>query len=275
MASEKGMDVEFEWWGQSELLTRLSRPNCVGLLSFWFDDQGFDEPWFNSRLQEALDTAGPRYTAQYDPDIHVDLPITNKIEMFGRTETAFDRIRILAREVRRAIPTINRANSTGGRDEELESDLSNLVRTVRSALRALPGIYRPDGVLAIDDIVTNTSKAAGEAFKIGNAYRMRMAECSAENSAPGGRTIAQDNPYRERRYDLARLESSLDEFYRALTEFATISNSDLLILNGKGGTGKTHLLCDFAKMRVEAGAPAVLLMGQQFLTLDPPWGSGA
>ena len=271
MASDKGMDVEFEWWGQSELLTRLSRPNCVGLLSFWFDDQGFDEPWFNSRLQEALDTAGPRYTAQYDPDIHVDLPITNKLEMFGRTETAFDRIRILAREVRRAIPTNNRANSTGGRDEELESDLSNLVRTVRSALRALPGIYRPDGVLAIDDIVTNTSKAAGEAFKIGNAYRMRMAEYSAENSAPGDRTIAQDNPYRERRYELARLESSLDEFYRALTEFATISNSDPLILNGKGGTGKTHLLCDFAKMRVEAGAPAVLLMGQQFLTLDPPW----
>ena len=55
------------------------------------------------------------------------------------------------------------------------------------------------------------------------------------------------------------------------SEFATISNSDPLILNGQGGTGKTHLLCDFAKMRVEAGAPTVLLMGQQFLSLDPPW----
>ena len=270
-ASDEGMDVEFEWWGQSELLTRLSRTDCAGLLRFWFDSQGFDEPWFHSRLQEAFETAGPRYTAQYDPDIHVDLPITNKLEMFGRTETAFDRIRLLAREVRRAIPTIERANSSGGRAEDLESDLSNLVRMVRSTLGAVPGIYRPDGILAIDDIVTDMSKAAGEAFRIGNAYHMRVAEYSAENSAPGDRARAYDNPYMERRYEVARLESSLDECYRALSEFATISNSDPLILNGQGGTGKTHLLCDFAKMRVEAGAPTVLLMGQQFLSLDPPW----
>ena len=270
-ASDKGMDVEFEWWGQSELLSRLSQPDCAGLLQFWFDSQGFNDTWFRSRLGEAFETAGPRYTARYEPGVHVDLPITNKLEMFGRTETAFDRIRLSAREVRRAIPTIERANSSGRRDEELESDLSNLVRKVRSALGALPGVYRPDGMSAIDDIVSNVSQAAGEAFRIGDAFHMRMAEYAAEDSAPGDRTGAHDNPYRERRYEVARLERNLDECYRRLSEFATISNRDPLILNGQGGTGKTHLLCDFAKMRVEAGAPTVLLMGQQFLSLDSPW----
>ena len=270
-ASDRGMDVEFEWWGQSELLTRLSRPDCAGLLRFWFDSQGFDEPWFQSRLQEAFEAAGPRYTAQYDPDVHVDLPITNKLEMFGRTEAAFDRIRLSAREVRRAIPNSERANSSGDRDEELESELSNLAVMVRSALGALPAIYRPDGLPTIDDIVSKISKAATEAFRIGDGFHLKMIEYDVENSAPGERRRVRDNPYRERRYEVAHLERSLDNCYRALSEFATISNSAPLILNGQGGTGKTHLLCDFAKMRVEAGAPTVLLMGQQFLSLDPPW----
>ena len=269
-ASDRGMDVEFEWWGQSELLTRLSRPDCAGLLRFWFDSQGFDEPWFQSRLQEAFEAAGPRYTAQYDPNVHVDLPITNKLEMFGRTEVAFDRIRLSAREVRRAIPSIERANSPEGRDEELESDLNDLVGTVRSALGALPGVYRPDGLPAIDDIVSSISKAVVEAFRIGDGFHLKMIEYDAEKSAPGERRRVHDNPYRERRYEVARLERSLDECYRGLSEFAKISNSASLILNGQGGTGKTHLLCDFAKMRVDAGAPTVLLMGQQFLSLDPP-----
>ena len=270
-ASDRGMDVEFEWWGQSELLSRLSQTDCAGLLRFWFDSQGFDETWFRSRLQEAFEAAGPRYTAQYDPDVHVDLPITNKLEMFGRTETAFDRIRLLAREVRRAIPSIERANSSGDRDEELESDLRNLVVMVRSALGALPGICRPDGIPAIDDIVSDISNAAAAASRVGDGIYIRMIEYDAENSAPGERRRAHDNPYRERRHEVARLERMLDECYRALSEFASISNSDPLMLNGQGGTGKTHLLCDFAKMRVEAGAPVVLLMGQEYLNSDPPW----
>jgi hypothetical protein len=38
--------------------------------------------WFTARLDEALKTAGPRYT----PEVHVDLPIAGELEAFGRTE---------------------------------------------------------------------------------------------------------------------------------------------------------------------------------------------
>ena len=48
-------------------------------------------------------------------------------------------------------------------------------------------------------------------------------------------------------------------------------NSQLLLLKGDGGTGKTHLLCDFARKRVEAQLPTLLLMGQRFLSEDDPW----
>ena len=196
-ASHRGMDVEFEWWGQSELLDRLSQPDCAGLLRFWFDNHAFDETWFRSRLQEAFEAAGPRYTAQYDPDVHVDLPITNKLEIFGRTEKAFDRIRLLAREVRRAIPSIARANSSEERDEDLESDLSNLAVMVGSVLGALPGIYRPDGILATNDIGGDISKAAVEASRIGDGFHVRLVEYGAENSPLGDRRRIHNNPFRE------------------------------------------------------------------------------
>ena len=51
----------------------------------------------------------------------------------------------------------------------------------------------------------------------------------------------------------------------------SLANAKLLLLKGEGGTGKTHLLCDFAKKRVDARLPTVLLMGQRFLSEDTPW----
>ena len=75
-ASDRGMAVEFVYWGSHELLERLSRPQHVGRVRFWFGVQGFDGAWFSARLYEALRTAGPRYT----PEIHIDLPIAGELE---------------------------------------------------------------------------------------------------------------------------------------------------------------------------------------------------
>jgi hypothetical protein len=72
-ASEKGMTVEFVYWGSHQLLDRLTRLEHVGRVRFWFDVHGFDRAWFDARLDEALRTAGPRYT----PEVHLDLPIAS------------------------------------------------------------------------------------------------------------------------------------------------------------------------------------------------------
>ena len=86
-ASDRGMTVEFIYWGSHELLERLARPEHIGRVRFWFDVRGFDPAWFTARLDEALRTAGPRYT----PEIRVDLPIMWEFEAFGRTDRFFDR----------------------------------------------------------------------------------------------------------------------------------------------------------------------------------------
>ena len=50
-----------------------------------------------------------------------------------------------------------------------------------------------------------------------------------------------------------------------------IVNSDLMLVTGDAGSGKTHLLCDLTSARLAEQHPTVLLMGQQFTTREPPW----
>ena len=266
-ASEKDMEVEFVWWGSFDLLNILSRPEHVGRTLFWFEERRFDEPWFRSRLDEALDAAGPRYT----PEIHVDLPITQKLEMFERTEAAFDRIRLLVREIRRATSRIERAGYRDERNEDLESDLGDLVQSVRTTLEEFDALYKPDGTLPIAGIVDSISRAASEAVRIADEYRLRAGEYKAEDQSTQGRSRYDDNPYRGRYSQVARLERHLDECLKSLVEFHSVSNNPLMILTGDGGTGKTHLLCEFAQRRIECGAPTVLLMGHQYVSLGHPW----
>lgn len=79
------------------------------------------------------------------------------------------------------------------------------------------------------------------------------------------------NPFRERGYTLRRLEHELREASEALLRADELAASSALILRGNAGTGKTHLLCDVVKRRVDAHQPTVLLMGQRFVSYDTPW----
>ena len=95
-AATKGMNVEFTYWGESEILYLLAQPAHLGLVSFWFDTQAFDKEWFAARLKDAIDTAGARYTAE----LNLSLPIAEKFEFFGRTNRFFDSIKSLAKDIR-------------------------------------------------------------------------------------------------------------------------------------------------------------------------------
>ena len=68
-AQERGMSVKFIWWGASELIERLSLPENIGRLLFWFDERYFDRAWYDSRLKEAVRAAGPRYTPEVQMSI--------------------------------------------------------------------------------------------------------------------------------------------------------------------------------------------------------------
>jgi hypothetical protein len=267
-AADKGMTVEFVYWGSHELLERLARPEHVGRLRFWFGMRGFDAAWFTARLDEAIHTAGPRYT----PEVHVDLPIALEFEAFGRTDRFFEHEKARARVIREKLRALE--YSEGGADATVDAAVATLSAKVQTVLTSMGGINgQPTGLLPFEAIVEQIRAAeqAAEELHLLLDERQREFEPTPELTDTKTRRSNRSNPFRDRRILLFRLTSELRTTREALVNADAIAGSALMLLRGDAGTGKTHLLCDVARQRIIAGRPTILLMGQQFVSLDAPW----
>ena len=270
-ASESGMTVEFVYWGSHELLERLARPVHIGRLRFWFDIRRFDTAWFSARLDEAVATAGPRYT----PEIHVDLPIAWEFEAFGRTDRFFDREKARARGVREKLRAIK--YSGGVSEPTIDAKLAAVSSKVQTILTAI-GTFdvQATGPLPFRAVSERIHAAveAAEELSLLLIERERELEAKAEaesRDTKARRSSYRSNPVRDRRIQLLHLISELKETRKSFVHADAIAASPLMVLRGVAGTGKTHLLCDLARQRNSAARPTVLLMGQRFVSNEAPW----
>ena len=272
-AAERGMTVEFVYWGSSELLERLTKPEHTGRARFWFDATGFDNDWFAQRFTEARRTAGPRYT----PELHVNLPIAARFEAFGRTDTYFHRAIERIRDLTHAWET---ACSPGASrlGEEENSDIEVWIRSVTNdpVLRAA----RESIGEAIEEIV-----AAGSAIKVQPSgtlpFRGIATKVAAADIAVGRvvqHLLSRQEEHRvvsQYRYQFETFAGKLRKLREEVEEAQRWGGASLMIVRGQAGTGKTHLLCDVAHQRLAEGRPTVLLMGQSFTSGDAPWSQAA
>ena len=131
-AQDRGMEVEFIWWGSSELIDNLSQSEHIGRLFFWFGKRSFNQDWFQNRLDEAVKAAGPRYT----PEVHVDLPIVQNMERFGRSGFLFDEVKSLAIGIREAHDELIFAQRSVEQSAQ-GTDIDNLSKATSAILDAL------------------------------------------------------------------------------------------------------------------------------------------
>ena len=268
LASGHGRDVEFVLWGETQLLQELSRPEYVGRREFWFGDPGqFSGAWLQSRIDGAIRTAGPRYT----PEIHVDLPIARQFEVFGRTDFAAAEVRELAEDIQGGLSYLERIVADGSPNEDFIG-LGEFVSSIQQVAQQISGhrcLPNEDWRLAsiagtIRDVLANCDHARAELKTASDALQQQVSE-QKESSA------TRVNHFSEALHTLDALERTAWGTWSALQEMADIADSRLMLITGQAGTGKTHLLCDVARRRIDEGRPTLLLMGQQFTTSEPPW----
>lgn len=267
-AQKENRNIEFIWWGSSELLERLARTENAGRVRFWFDKRGFDGAWFSARLDEAIQAAGVRYT----PEIHVELPIAEDIDAFGRTQNFFNRIKALAVPIRDAIQSV-RYSEHSIADAEAAALTKTLSDSVQSVLNALSSISQvAAGPLPFTSMIEGINATNAPVLELAAQLKKRAEEHDAQLSKDeAGHARYRPNPFRQRGYTLETLASELRRVSEALRRADELAARSTLILRGIAGTGKTHLLCDVVKRRIEAHQPTVLLMGQRFVSNDTPW----
>ena len=268
-ASRLEMNVEFERWGSSELLDRLAKPEHAGKARFWFDATVFDDAWFARRLEVATSTAGPRYT----PEVHVDLPIADRFEAFGRTRGFFDRtilpIRRLAGEWRSAwSPEPSHYSNAASREVEgwikavaedpvmQAAKLSTAEKIAQIVTSASAIDVQPSGALPFREL-------ADKVATVESAVEGILRHLSARHA---------DNPlFSGYRYQFETLAGRLRQSREDLLEAQRWGESAVMVVQGQAGSGKTHLLCDIAHRRLGEGCPTVLLLGQSFTSDQAPW----
>ncbi len=266
-AAERGMCVEFCWWGSSELIKRLSSEDHAGRVAFWLGDHGrFSIEWFQKSLDEAVATAGERYT----PEVRVDLPIARSLEMFGRAALSIDSIRARRNDVRSALQSLG-PSSTDGDGVVGDFGIDELHVVGDSVLADFDALeVGPDQSIEFSSIAVGLNRAVALADDLMHALRRQEREQNQQQE-PHDPTGYRRNPFEEWRSRLRGFRQKIQQTSAALEEVDKYVNRDLMILEGAAGTGKTHLLCDFARGRVDSGLPTVLLMGQRFGTSDDPW----
>lgn len=263
-AAAKGMSVEFEWWGSHEMLEKLSSPANAGLARFWFDAAVLDPDWFDKRLQEAIVTAGPRYTKE----INVELPIVEDFDAFGRTAEWVNRLKRFASQISKVHRFASNDRDKLGEQRKPVEDALGLVAIVIAMLREIsveptsPVSFKP----ILDQIATAESAIQSVLTKLSESERLED-----EKPREGADRSYRENPFRSTRYRLYDVERNLSEAVETLRYTETLAQSVLLLLNGTAGMGKTHLFCDLAVKRQKTGLPTVLLMGQRFRQPAEPW----
>jgi hypothetical protein len=263
-AQEKGMSVEFTYWGKHEIFERLSREEHRGRHFFWFNRESLSQQWFERRIDESIANAGPRYT----PELNVELPVVRLFAGLGRTSAFLDPVRALSGKIRRLYPRTEPVAT-----EEIDQNLFDSHRqNVTQLLSSIEGIERSE-VGPID--WQSMGRLAAVSAEIAWKCRQNLEEVAERRKAAKKPQKEEQNYRRPRdfdseRYHLFELISHLRDLQNnAESREARLSNLPALLLAGDAGTGKTHLLCDVAKRRISDGFPTVLLLGGHFKDGEP------
>ena len=250
MAREKGLTVEFAFIGAHQLTTALTESRHAGRARYWFDAKVMTPDWQGRRLEEAIAKVGPRYS----PKLNVEVEAAQAFDAVGRTESYTTRWQQTLAQLREATRLSWRAPT-------------NVAEAFADAL--------PECATALDAL---DAELAGMIAATRTSDRLPLVDGPLGEGARAVRQVSNllhEHCLTKDRYfvgDAASLYSDVERALEAIrlgeeladAEITRAARDKLLLLVGRAGVGKTHLLCDVAERRIREGRPTLLLLGQDF-----------
>jgi thiol-disulfide isomerase/thioredoxin len=256
-AEKENLEIEFIPWWASDLITRLQRPENEGLTYFWFNKEEFSDKWFKEYLAIATYNLGERYT----PDLNFELDIAKMFDGLARDEK-------FANELKNRLSEFIihlKKNKLNIKDEKIQDIRKNLYSNIEILvnqyfnfqIETMENINYEAFLKTIDDIRSII-------FDLKHSIESLIMDRNAN-----------EEDRKKYDYNLALLRDTAYSL-KIFTDFiesniVKLTNKPFLLLDGKAGVGKSHLLADVANKRMNENKNTILLLGQQFKTNEDPW----
>lgn len=254
-----GRKISFELITASNLIDWLGQPSAAGLARYWFGTDVLGPRWFANQVRIASADLGERYT----PDHHVE--VTASLAFGGLARTASFRARLLA-----AIEATWRYR--------FGSSSATLADNVReAACRADTALTQ---VHAIADVIGAPASVHWnfEYWLSDVRAAKQLLDRLSEEVRQQERIIQQNGAKQRSNPDLhGYLKYSIRETEDALSNLVSLFGSAalradacrVLLVTGKAGAGKSHLLAAEANRAIAEGRLAIVFLGQQFAQGNP------
>ena len=261
-AVSKGMTIRLDYWGSSELMTRLMRPECKGMIHYFFNREEWTDEWLEYKNRESITQLGARYT----PELNIDLPISKIFDGLARDEDfkrqAHDCYETLMESYRNA----TRSNPA----DDFKAGMQELDRRVRAYRNQFEQVeWTGNDRLPFEDLLESCKEVQEQVSELQkNIYGSRTT--AVAGSGKGG--ITYSRPYSDILDGVRSFGFEMGRFAGFLSGMTcTLANRPYLLVTGDAGTGKSHLLADILEKRRGKGQPSLLLLGEHFTNRDHPW----
>lgn len=237
--------LSVEWVGSSELFGHLLKSDASHLKTYWFSCPDFSVQWVETQTQVAIRQLHDRYT----PRLHQPTSAEERLGFLIASPRARDAHRAQCSELVIAWRHVLRALPHEIKKQNAFVDLTHL----HAAFEAMLVAMREGELVEQRDELVVALSALGE-----------KAEQLMEGLFPGERTYA--DPYWEFRRT-SKLEDSFaqtTQVIKAVSSYVHAQQQTLWVLTGEAGTGKSHLLADFAKELLAEGRACLLMVGERF-----------
>ena len=245
--------IHIDLWSGGDLLERLARDQGQrGIIRFFWNQEVFSPEWCRRRMDVSIVAAGRRYT----PQLHVDLPVAFALEGLALSEVYWKRFRQLRGNVVRAKNRIDASRFSG---LKVTRQLQSLVKKLKRWELNVPDKTTWPNRLDQNKIDSLTGECLDE---VDSAYPLSPQRNQKRKIT--SRQQREEDRRKDLRYRLRDLAQELWEFEKLLLgDASTAAATGALLLTGEAGQGKTHLFFDTGERAINAGRPAIVILGEK------------
>lgn len=278
-AKQHGLEVDFQFRGESQLIAAATNDRHAGAIRYFFDEQFLTRDFMKSQVDRAVLDLGQRYI----PQAHVETEARTVIDAVCRGPRFTGSLKGILEGPARARPFVDLTPSRDVAVVETFKRVDELLSTwLDLASGSIERIGEP-GELVLRRLKTAASEllrgvqeeqsTLGEALKEldGDTQQDPAATRTTEPvSSDDEAARAQDRDRASRRQvieradsALWRLRSSVDRILSYLaSDDARASIDGSVLVVGEAGCGKSHLMADLAVERIQDDLPTFLVLGQ-------------